>query len=307
MINEKGGVKFDGSKVKPTLLIKSLGGALKSVQSVLDYGAKKYTREVELSVDNFSESLIECISVSDVEKRNQSLPKISVVHVTEEKLWLYQNAHRVEKLDNLQVKIKSVDLAMKETDLLTYLKLRRQNENTKKTTDNLQSSNLKRSYENNAGDLILNTLQNKKIEKLVEDLLSTDLLSNNTEFYVTEDARSAEVEKDHILITTMKLESSEICFVVIATKLLDCYKTTLALLQVYLNTSLSIKLTKVVTGENNWALVEPERYDDAALRHIQAYLSGEVSDPESGKPHLAHALCCLMFRLELDLRKSNPT
>lgn len=58
---------------------------------------------------------------------------------------------------------------------------------------------------------------------------------------------------------------------------------------------------------DNWALVEPERYDDAALRHIQAYLSGEVNDPESGKPHLAHALCCLMFRLELDLRKSNPT
>lgn len=58
---------------------------------------------------------------------------------------------------------------------------------------------------------------------------------------------------------------------------------------------------------DNWQLVEPERYDDAALRHIQAYLSGELNDPETGKPHLAHALCCLMFRLELDLRKSNPT
>lgn len=57
---------------------------------------------------------------------------------------------------------------------------------------------------------------------------------------------------------------------------------------------------------DNWVLVEPERYDDAALRHIQAYLAGEVNDSESGKPHLAHALCCLMFRLELDLRKSNP-
>lgn len=58
---------------------------------------------------------------------------------------------------------------------------------------------------------------------------------------------------------------------------------------------------------DNWKLVEPERYDDAALRHIQAYLSGEQDDPETGKPHLAHALCCLFFRLELDLSKSNST
>ena len=57
---------------------------------------------------------------------------------------------------------------------------------------------------------------------------------------------------------------------------------------------------------DNWQLVEPHRYDDAALRHLQSYLAGETIDSESGKPHLAHALCCIMFRLELDLRKSNP-
>ena len=307
MINEKGGVKFDGQKVKPTLFLKSLNNAVSSVQSVLDYGAKKYTRTVEIDIDNFKENLIRCISVSDVVKKNTNLPKISVVHVTEEKLWLYQNAHRAEKLDKLQVKIENVDLAMKETDLLIYLKNKKQGESIKRNTDNLQSSNSKRSYENNVDDPIPNTSQSKKFEQLLDDLLSTELLSSNTEFYVTEGVQCVEARNVHILITTIRQENSEICFVVIATKLLDCYKTILALLQVYWNTSLNINLTKVLTGENNWVLVEPERYDDAALRHIQAYLSGELNDPESGKPHLAHALCCLMFRLELDLRKSNPT
>lgn len=34
-------------------------------------------------------------------------------------------------------------------------------------------------------------------------------------------------------------------------------------------------------------------------RHLWAYRRGEVSDPESGLPHLAHAMCCLMFMAEL--------
>lgn len=31
----------------------------------------------------------------------------------------------------------------------------------------------------------------------------------------------------------------------------------------------------------------------AALRHIFLFLSGQTLDPESGRPHLAHAVCCL--------------
>lgn len=39
----------------------------------------------------------------------------------------------------------------------------------------------------------------------------------------------------------------------------------------------------------------------AALRHCYAWLRGEDKDPESGLPHLAHALCMLMFALNLSL------
>lgn len=48
---------------------------------------------------------------------------------------------------------------------------------------------------------------------------------------------------------------------------------------------------------NNWQLVPSsnERYFDAAMRHIIAFRLGEKNDTESGKSHLAHAICCLLF------------
>jgi hypothetical protein len=54
-------------------------------------------------------------------------------------------------------------------------------------------------------------------------------------------------------------------------------------------------------GDNNWKLVEPkQRYFAAALRHLKAWQSGEIIDKESGLPHLAHALCSLLFLHYLD-------
>lgn len=48
---------------------------------------------------------------------------------------------------------------------------------------------------------------------------------------------------------------------------------------------------------DNWKTVsEPKaRYYSALLRHLGAWLDGEINDTESGKPHLAHALCYLVF------------
>ena len=57
-------------------------------------------------------------------------------------------------------------------------------------------------------------------------------------------------------------------------------------------------------GPNNWRKVgnAKERYIAAAMRHIAAYRMNEESDPESGSHHLAHAMCCLSFIIELDLK-----
>lgn len=53
---------------------------------------------------------------------------------------------------------------------------------------------------------------------------------------------------------------------------------------------------------HSWRQVEngPERYRDALYRHLAAYEAGEVNDPESGLPHLAHVTTNAMFLLELD-------
>ena len=60
-------------------------------------------------------------------------------------------------------------------------------------------------------------------------------------------------------------------------------------------------------GPENWKLVPnaKKRYLAAAFRHIVSYATGEKKDAESGKSHLSHALCCLLFILELE--KENDT
>lgn len=52
---------------------------------------------------------------------------------------------------------------------------------------------------------------------------------------------------------------------------------------------------------DNWKKIEPVRYEDAAMRHFDAWRNGEKRDPETGESHLAHAVCCLLFLLWFDL------
>lgn len=54
--------------------------------------------------------------------------------------------------------------------------------------------------------------------------------------------------------------------------------------------------------DDNWRVV-PEakrRYMGALKRHIEEYRMGRIFDSETGLPHMAHAICCAMFILELD-------
>lgn len=57
---------------------------------------------------------------------------------------------------------------------------------------------------------------------------------------------------------------------------------------------------------DNWKNVpdSKRRYFDAMQRHLWAWKEGEQDDPETGKNHLAHALCCLMFLYEHDVKYS---
>ena len=53
---------------------------------------------------------------------------------------------------------------------------------------------------------------------------------------------------------------------------------------------------------DNWkhVLYAEERYLEAAIRHIVARIHNRINDPESRKPHLAHAVCSLLFIMWLD-------
>lgn len=51
---------------------------------------------------------------------------------------------------------------------------------------------------------------------------------------------------------------------------------------------------------DNWRKCDDlSRYRFAAMRHFEAYRKGEILDPETELPHLAHAICNLIFLLEL--------
>ena len=52
---------------------------------------------------------------------------------------------------------------------------------------------------------------------------------------------------------------------------------------------------------DNWRKCDDNsRYVDAAMRHFEAWRSGEILDAESGLHHLAHVRCCLAFLMELE-------
>jgi Domain of unknown function (DUF5664) len=57
---------------------------------------------------------------------------------------------------------------------------------------------------------------------------------------------------------------------------------------------------------DNWMHVPDakRRYFDALQRHIWSWKEGEKIDPESNKHHLAHAMCCLAFLYEHDVKYS---
>lgn len=74
----------------------------------------------------------------------------------------------------------------------------------------------------------------------------------------------------------------------------------------------TLEVAKVLTfgaqkyDEENWRKLDnlQSRYTSGALRHIFAHIDSETLDTESGLSHLAHAICCLLFKLEIELENA---
>jgi len=57
-------------------------------------------------------------------------------------------------------------------------------------------------------------------------------------------------------------------------------------------------------GDRNWEQgMKWSRPYGALLRHILSWWQGEDTDPDSGRPHLWHALCCVSFLVAYEQRK----
>jgi len=58
-------------------------------------------------------------------------------------------------------------------------------------------------------------------------------------------------------------------------------------------------------ADNSWQEVPNAkiRYREALDRHLMAHSKGEIFDAESELPHMAHAACCMMFLLWLDIQE----
>lgn len=70
------------------------------------------------------------------------------------------------------------------------------------------------------------------------------------------------------------------------------------------------ELAKVLTfgaakySAHNWRNgIASSRLLAATLRHTLAYMDGEDKDPESNLSHLAHAMCNLMFAINLEVTR----
>lgn len=61
-------------------------------------------------------------------------------------------------------------------------------------------------------------------------------------------------------------------------------------------------------GVRNWQHVTDlrTRYFDAAQRHLLAWWAGEKVDADTGESHLAHAACCVLFLLAVELQPEEP-
>ena len=86
----------------------------------------------------------------------------------------------------------------------------------------------------------------------------------------------------------------------------DQAKPRMDLLDNYALTQLALVLgfgTKKYTDDNWRSGIASRRLLAATMRHVLAYMDGQDLDEESGYSHLAHAMCNLMFAINLEHTK----
>lgn len=316
--NKELGRKFDGDKPRWDLLP---WAEVEEIVEILTFGAEKYSGkaidyDASYMISSIKEELEKCQNVINVNRINLLSKKEnnSVQLVTTE--------------DRENAKKRSVTFAMQEekfiqeidVDVVTINGLNKTILTTKTTNEEIMRNGIKK---------ILRKLKIiKREEKKTQNQEQETSILNKLEHFEKEglqkkqvhyywknkriDALYAEdllMNAHDILITTIQQNSQEDIYVVGATTDLECLETLLKVLKKQYNIfataqQINIQNNKIRiqnTGDNNWQHVFPRsRYIGAGFRHFIAWTKGEKIDPESGKSHLAHAICNLLFLMWAD-------
>ncbi len=305
----KQGRKDDTKKRRYSLLPT---GTVNQVVDVLEFGAEKYSSNAIIDTNEFSEiikvELCRKLQIASSVVRLKALFQEGCAQPAIEMTQLdMQSAKSAKTLDTLLLNMDYAVAAMSERDLVKEARSQLERLSIKNNIAQPPNSEQKRKYEKKIDEKTLNILKQLSAMDSYGILQSMASQSNSITIYLKEVALSVVAKSAHTLTTTIKLENLEICCVVSATKHLDCYKMTLLLLKILLGISVSTKiLEKHISGVNNWQKVPDarRRYYDAAMRHIDSWFGGEVKDSETGLPHLAHAVCCLLFLIWFDSEAS---
>ena len=312
------GLKFDQEKTRLELVPPEI---VEAIGQIMGFGANKYGLRYcfsPIEMLTFLEEELEKCNVKTVKVINYHKSRdcvLSVIEGTSSKTDPCVNTAQQEEKSLLSHE-ECVDPAMTNT-------LKRRTQNTKegnnKTIENGIVITIQGCENVKRNDLKTQNLKKETDKQKYDiDLIKEDLPDNQQHYFLRDkkiNARSAQEilqNSEHTLIMILKQEMREDIFVVGATTDLECLETMFKALRKQYNICNNLqqisfsqnpepKINLKFPGDFNWASgINYSRVVGALLRHLYAFIKGEVNDPESGKPHLWHAACNLAFLITFE-------
>lgn len=295
------GKKFDQGKLQWRLLP---WRSLKEVVEILTFGATKYSREEILWEKITMEMMENCCDVpiaikeikyTSCQQKNVSLAPKKGQEIIQK--YVTTATKGGVSILNLQESVAAVTIKdLKES----ILSIDKDSGRITLNGNKLIKTGLSNTEVN--GIVVQNSKKEITSQSGIKNSPITDSLNKTTITSLNVDVSYVEEQTENRTSTiATKQGSLEVFFVASATTVWECLEMTYKDLS---ELSITFKglLTKTISGQNNWMFVDnaKERYSDAALRHFTSWLSGERCDEETGKSHLAHCVCCLLFLMWFD-------
>lgn len=279
--------------------------SLEGLVRVLEYGARKYSLNLNLSCVSLLQLCNKTEFVINATILKGLLPEDFVKAATHPSFTQKQSAVDAIKLEQFVQKVCALP-AMKQIGSKHLLKKQNQDESMQQNTDLglILKSGSEKDQSKDPKSQDIQKLKN--VLSSCVDLQNTESLKVFTKSELNLGVKFAEVLSDYTLITAIQLEDTEVFFVANATTQLDCFKIILNLFKKLQIISEKVQIDKSgfsLAGKDNWKKGMPvTQVTESLMRHLFAFLRGEDVDPESGCRHISHVMCNTMF-LEYILRE----